>query len=234
MADQVQIRKANNNAPRSEIVLIVGNPDSANGTVPIRAIVFIGNKLAENIELLFYVDGALQLGSPPKTNAEGQATTVLKIPSGAAEMKVKAEAIMSGRPSREVTFKVNLPKPAAHPSQITIVVESVKRGEGCFGYYLAMIDTRTNQTVAGKVKVMSKRSFLMDGKERKDHFTLSVPVEGKFFEITTKSPGHQEIDLIPEGYPLEKKQLDIYGPPRLPVKASRRSSGLVKFFDGCI
>jgi hypothetical protein len=233
MAEENQ---TNNKKSAYTVVLYVPQVKKDNKTMELRAILLSpkGAPVAGK-EILFHVDKQLQAGSHV-TDEHGNANYSWEIPDGTTTVVVRATAAVEGKPSSGDSV-VNLAKASAPKEslvhRVEVFTEQVKHRDGSFSYRLSVLNMTTSKPIAEQIYFNPSRAVLFNGRLVEDGFLMSVPEEGLSLKLRTDEPGRIEIDLIPVHFPKDFKQIEVYGPTRVPIKATPDSPVLVRLFDGC-
>jgi hypothetical protein len=229
-----------NKGPQHTLVLTIPSVNTTEKTVLVRAALLLGKDKVPGVGIAFEVNGDSQVGDFI-TNNEGLVEHRLRYHPDATKLTIKAVASVGNRASD--TKSVNLEQVADSastgtktkgPAEIGLFVESNKVRDGDFIYYIALMDMKTGKTISGKITVMIKRPVRVNREVKSKPFELDITPDGIVIEIESDEVGNQEIDLIPHGFPKGHRQLEFYGPARLPVQAHAHSPWLVRFFNGCV
>jgi hypothetical protein len=234
--------------PKASINLLIPRFDPKTGATsrPFHAVVTDKDgRVIDDTPVTFEVNGNLVTGEY-RTNEDGFATYLYPVLGEPANPKVKATAIaVAGTPS--VTKTVDFEEEAYtwRSGEVDLLHEHTSLSPTKNSYYLALIDRR-GFPVTGKVDVRTSGeiSFTDLGLKKDpvihtDPFTIDFPEpQGRFITYENLTSKPLEIEMIPQAFPKNKKEVKLPAAPERPIRAddndrNDESSALEILFKGC-
>lgn len=228
------------NRKKYDLIVLIPSINKDDSTVLVRAVLFDAEGgLVSGTSIVFSVDNVPQIGDYA-TSDKGIVEYTVKVPAGAKALSVSAYAVIEGKPSAgPITVPVNAVAKTKDPDEVEILAEEIKHDHGNFTYFISVVNAVTRRPVGADVAFMPHsainwraefNNWKLECKEQ--GFRHTIPIDGEMITIKIEDPGKHEIDMIPVKYPANKKQLEPFGPLRVPIEAKPYSPALVKLFKG--
>ncbi len=223
--------------PKLNLMVVMSKVEEGDKQATLEAYLFRddGKPGPQGTPIIFKVDDEGVIGNF-RTGFDGIATCEVELPEELKPMEIYAAAAIANGP-----YHKNIVNPLGEVEKrsvgaVDILMESLDLGDGKVAYYLAIVQNKRRFPTTGTITMMIPNAGLsIDGQKINSHqhtLTFSEP-KGRVFVLSSDKRGVHEIDLVPDDFPANKREIKIPGPIEKAIKPGKNPSIWEIIFSGC-